>query len=168
MITMIVATDINYGIGNKKGELLFNLPNDMAHFKSVTSGKHVVMGRKTWDSLPLKPLPKRKNYVLTHDENFEVKGKTQVLHSIDEVLELAKKREIFIIGGGEIYKQFMPYADRLIMTHVHTIDLEARVFFPDFNIHEWTMSRAKKNEIDDKHKYSFTITTYDKRKKEKE
>lgn len=168
MITMIVATDINYGIGNKKGELLFDLPNDMSHFKSVTSGKHVVMGRKTWDSLPQKPLPKRKNYVLTHDKDFEVKGKTQVLHSIDEVLELAKKREIFIIGGGEIYKQFLPYADRIIMTHVHTIDLEARVFFPDFNIHEWTMSRAKKNEIDDKHKYSFTITTYDKRKIEKE
>lgn len=168
MITMIVVADINYGIGNKNGELLFNLPKDMAHFKSVTSGKHVVMGRKTWDSLPQKPLPKRKNYVLTHDEDFEVKGKTQVLHSVEEVLEIAKKREIFIIGGGEVYKQFLPHADRLIMTHVHTIDLEARVFFPEFNIHEWTMSKSKKNEIDDKHKYSFTITTYEKRKIDKD
>lgn len=161
MIIMIACTEINGGIGNENGELLFNLPKDMAHFKSITSGKTVVMGRKTWDSLPVRPLPKRKNIVLTRDESFEVKGKTQVIHSIEEIIELGKKRDVYIIGGGEVYEQFMPHADKLIITHVHAVELNARVFFPEINIDDWKIAKVQKNEIDKKHKFSFTFATYE-------
>ena len=160
MIILVACTEINLGIGDAEGNLLFDLPRDMSRFKSITSGKHVVMGRKTWDSLPNKPLPKRKNYVLTHDESFEVKGKTQVLHSIEEVIELGKKKDIYVIGGGEIYKQLIDHADKLIMTHVHTVDLRARVFFPDFDTDQWKITESKKQEADEKHKHSFTFATY--------
>jgi len=165
-IILVACVDINNGIGKANGELLFKLPKDMAHFKSVTSGKHVVMGRKTWDSLPTKPLPKRKNYVLTNNESFEIEGKTKVLRSIEDVLEMAKSKDVYVIGGGEIYKQFMPHAKRIILTHVHTIDLEARVFFPEIDAREWKIVGARKNEADKKHPHSFTFATYERKLEE--
>lgn len=161
MIILIACTEINGGLGDAKGELLFDLPKDMARFKSVTSGKTVVMGRKTWDSLPIKPLPKRKNIVLTRDESFDVKGKTQVIRSIEEVIELGKKRDVYIIGGGDVYEQFMPYADKLMMTHVHTINLDARAFFPEIKIDDWKLVKVRKNDADEKHAHSFTFADYE-------
>jgi len=161
MIIMVAVTDMNWGIGNARGELLFDLPKDLKHFKSTTSGKHVVMGRKTWESLPVKPLPKRKNYVLSNDRDYAITGRTKVLHSIDEVLELSKDKDVYIIGGGEIYKQFMPIADKLIITHVHAIEISARTFFPEIDIREWKLVNAQKNEEDKKHKHSFTFATYE-------
>jgi dihydrofolate reductase len=160
MITMIACLEINNGIADKDGNLLFNLPNDMAHFKAMTSGKHVVMGRKTWDSLPKKPLPKRKNYVLTKDETFKVDGKTKILHSIEEVLALAKNEDVWVIGGGEIYNQMLPFADKLIITHVHTANIEARVFFPDLDVREWNVVELQKNEANGKHEFAYSFATY--------
>lgn len=159
-IIMIAMIDMNNGLGDADGNLLFRLPKDMARFKSTTAGKHVVMGRKTWDSLPTKPLPRRKNYVLTRDVSMEIKGKTKVLHSVDEVLQMAKSRDVYIIGGGEIYKEFLPYADKLMITHVHTINIDARSFFPDFGVDEWKIVEKRKQEIDEKHNHSFTFATY--------
>lgn len=159
MIVMVACTDLNLGIGNKNNDLLFDLPKDKQFFKSITSGKIVVMGRKTWDSLPKKPLPKRKNYVLTRDKSFSADG-AEVIHSIEEVLELAKTKDIYVIGGGQIYKEFMPYAQKMILTHVHTIDPSARVFFPDFSHSEWKLIKEVKHEADDEHMYSFTFATY--------
>ncbi|UUV45962.1 dihydrofolate reductase [Bacillus phage vB_BanS-Thrax1] len=161
-ITLIACTEINGGLGDAEGNLLFDLPRDMQHFKSATSGKVVVMGRKTWDSLPKKPLPKRKNYVLTRDKNFKPDG-AKVLHSVDDILELSKGRDVFIIGGGEVYNQLMPHADRLIITHVHTVNYDARVFFPDFTAREWHLVHAEQNEADEKHEHSFTFATYTRR-----
>ena len=161
-ITLIAMTEINGGIGDANNDLLFDLPRDRRHFQSATSGKTVVMGRKTWDSLPKKPLSKRKNYVLTRDAEWSAEGAT-VLHSVDEVLELAKSREVFIIGGGEIYNQFMQYADRLIMTHVHTVNYDARVFFPEIDVRQWHLVHAQKNEADKKHEFDFTFATYTRR-----
>lgn len=163
MLSLIACIDMNNGIGNKNNDLLFNLPKDKQFFKSVTSGKHVVMGRKTWDSLPIKPLPKRKNYVLTHNESFAPDG-AKVIHSMEEALNLARSREVFIIGGGEVYKQFMPYADKLILTQVHTIDFSARVFFPEFTPEEWKLTNMVKHEADEKHPFSFTFATYIRKK----
>lgn len=163
MIILVACTDVNNGIGNESGGLLFDLPKDMAHFKSITTGKHVVMGRKTWDSLPVKPLPKRKNYVLTNDESFDVKGKTKVLNSIEEVLAMAKSKDVYIIGGGEIYNQFIDHADRLIITHVHTVDLSARVFFPEIDVRQWKIKGVKPNKADDKHAHNFTFATYERK-----
>ena len=159
-ITLIACIDMGFGIGDKEGNLLFDLPKDMQHFKSVTTGKTVVMGRKTWDSLPKKPLPKRKNYVLTKDESFTPEGNAKVLHSVEEVLEMSKSRDIFICGGGEIYKEFMPHADNLIITHVHVVNMQGRVFFPDIDPKEWDIKSMVKHEEDDNHEHSFTFTHY--------
>lgn len=165
MIKLIAVIDMNFGIGDVGGNLLFNLPKDMERFKSITTGKTIVMGRKTWDSLPSKPLPKRKNYILTRDENFEVIGNAKILHSVDNVLELAKNRDVYVIGGAEIYSQFMPHADELIITHVHTVNFNARAFFPYFDYQDWDfVSKPIKHEADDKHDFSFAFAHY-KRKK---
>lgn len=159
-ITMIAMTDINLGISDEKGNLLFSLPRDMAMFKSVTSGKHVVMGRKTWDSIGGQPLPKRKNYVLTKDDSFEIQGKTKVLNSVEEVVEMSKTKDVYIIGGGEIYKQFLPLADKLILTHVHAYGENPTTFFPDYSVRDWKITKVIENKPDSKHKYSFTFATY--------
>ena len=161
-ITLIACLDMNNGIGDGEGNLLFNLPRDMQHFKTVTSGKIVVMGRKTWDSLPKKPLEKRKNYVLTMDESFSPVG-AKVLHNIDEVLELGKKHDVYVIGGGEIYYQLIDDADRLMITHVHTINHNAKVHFPDFGVRDWKITSMTKNDADEKHQYSFTFATYERK-----
>lgn len=160
-IIMIACTDMNDGIGTDNGELLFDLPKDMAHFKAITTGKHVVMGRTTWDSLPVKPLPKRKNYVLTDNKELEVSGNTKLVHSIEEVLEMAKGKDVYIIGGGHTYYQFMPYADKLIITHVHEFHPNAEVFFPEIEKNVWKVTSMQKNEADEKHAHSFTFATYE-------
>lgn len=166
MITLIACLDMNSGIGDAEGNLLFKLPRDMQHFKTITSGKIVVMGRKTWDSLPKKPLEKRKNYVLTMDESFNPLG-AKVLHDISEVIELGKKHDVYVIGGGEIYHQLIDDADRLILTHVHSINFDARVHFPDISAKEWKMKgKPVKNEADDKHPHSFTFATYERNKQQ--
>jgi dihydrofolate reductase len=159
LITLIACTEMNLGIGDAYGNLLFNLPKDMKHFKSATGGKIIVMGRKTWDSLPKKPLEKRKNYVLTRDVAFNPVG-AKVLGSIDEVVELGKTHDVFVIGGGEVYEQLMPYADRMMLTHVHVVDMKATTFFPDFNHEKWKLVTKTKHEADEKHEHSFTFATY--------
>lgn len=161
-IIMIACTDMNDGIGMDDGSLLFDLPKDMKHFKSITTGKHVVMGRTTWDSLPVKPLPKRKNYVLTDNRNLEVSGNTKLVHSVEEVLEMAKDKDVYIIGGGHTYYQFMPYAEKLIITHVHYIDMKAEVFFPEIEKNVWKPTSMQKIEADENHAHSFTFTVYEK------
>jgi dihydrofolate reductase len=161
-ITLIACTDINNGIGDADGNLLFKIDKDMKRFVSITSGKHVVMGRKTWESLPHKPLRNRKNYVLTMDESFEAEGAT-VIHSIDEVIELSKGREVFIIGGGEIYYQTIDIADKLMMTHVHVIDGKARVFFPDYNLKQWKITKVEQHEKSEQYDFSYTFANYERK-----
>lgn len=161
MITMIAMVDMNDGIGDKSGNLLYNIPRDMAHFKQTTKGKKIVMGRRTWDSLPKKPLRHRENYVLTKNKDFKANG-AKVIHSIEEVLELSKNDDVFVIGGGEIYSQLLPYADRLILTHVHAINYSARAFFPSFSYEQWKIEKMEKFEETEKHP-SFTFTTYNRK-----
>lgn len=162
-ITLIATVEMNDGISDSEGNLLFNYPKDIKHFNSITNGKIVVMGRKTWESLPKRPLPRRKNYVLTTDTKYDAIG-AKLVHDIDEVLELSKKHDIFIIGGGEVFYQFMEYADKLILTHVHTLDFNARVFFPKVEVKEWKLVKAKKHEADEKHSSPFTFATYERKK----
>lgn len=169
MITLIACMDMSNGIGDENNDLLFHLPKDLRHFNSVTSGHIVVMGRKTWESLPKRPLPKRKNYILTRDKSFKAKEGVKVIHSIEEVLELGKTFDVFVIGGGEVYEQLLPYADRLMLTHVHVVDGRARVFFPDYDYKEWNIqpNLTKKHLADDKHEHDFTFATYIRNKKDK-
>lgn len=158
LITLIACIDLNNGIGDDNSNLLFNLPNDMKHFKETTMGKIVVMGRKTWDSLPKKPLEKRKNYILTRNTEFKPIG-AKVLHDVSEVLELAKLHDVFIIGGGETYKQLLPYANKMILTVVNTVSSKSKVYFPKFNWGEWRIVHTERYNKDDKHEYNFKIIT---------
>jgi dihydrofolate reductase len=137
MISIIVAVSEDLGIG-KNNELLWHLPEDMKRFKKLTMGNTIIMGKRTWESLPKRPLPGRKNVVITDipDDRFEeaVTG-----YSIEDALNKCKNdKEIFIIGGGSIYRQFMLFADRLYITHVHK-KTPADVFFPQIDPMIWNV-----------------------------
>lgn len=157
-ITMISALDIADGIGDKDGKLLYRIPKDLEHFKETTLGGVVVMGRKTWDSLKKKPLEGRKNFVLTNDKDFKPDG-AKVIYSIDEILKLSESYHIFIIGGGELYRQTIEYADSMILTHIHKVNLNATSFFPNFSYEDWKVDSMVKTEEED-NSPSFTIAYY--------
>ena len=134
-LSIIVAVAQNMAIG-RDNDLLWHLSDDLKRFKSLTSGHTVIMGRRTFDSLPKKPLPKRRNIVLTHDEGFRYEapetatGTLEVAHSMTEVLRMVEgEEETFIMGGGTIYRDFLPLVNRLYVTWVYK-DFEADVFFP--------------------------------------
>ena len=136
MINIIAALSSKNRALGKNGELIFSIPEDMTRFKKLTDGHPVIMGRKTWESLPEKfrPLPNRTNIVITRDMDYNAVG-AYVVTSIEHALTLAKTREgadsIWIIGGGEIYTISLPFADRLYLTLVHD-EKDADAFFPDY------------------------------------
>lgn len=132
MISMIAAVGKNYELG-KGNDLIWHLPDDMKFFRSTTKGHTVIMGRKTFLSLP-GLLPGRHHVVLTKDDTFEHDG-VEVLHSTDDVLEKYgdSSEENFVIGGGEIYKAFLPYADTVYLTHIDCVCEDAEVFFPQLD-----------------------------------
>lgn len=134
-ISIIVAIAENFAIG-KNNELLFHLPNDLQHFKQITSGHTIIMGRNTLLSLPKWPLPKRRHIVVTDrpDDNFPG---CETVFSVEEAIEKVKgEDEAFIIGGGMIYRQFFPLARRLYLTVVHR-PFDADTYFPEVNYREW-------------------------------
>ena len=162
MISIIVAIAENYAIG-KKGDLLCHLPADLKHFKDITSGKTVMMGERTFFSLPKHPLPNRRNIVLT-----DVVGKTfegaEVAYSLDEMeAKVQGEEEAFVIGGGMVYRQMMERADKLYITHIHHSWEDADTFFPEIKPEEWILDSAEKNLADEKNPYDFTFCTYHKR-----
>ena len=160
MISIIVAIAENYAIG-KKGDLLCHLPADLKHFKDITSGKTVMMGERTFFSLPKHPLPTRRNIVLT-----DVPGKTfegaEVAYSIEDLRMKIEElnEEAFVIGGGMVYRQMMPLADKLYITHIHHSWEDADTFFPEIKDSEWALESAEKHYADDKNPYDFTFCTY--------
>lgn len=167
MISIIVAIAENYAIG-KKGDLLCHLPADLKHFKEITSGKTVLMGERTFFSLPKHPLPNRRNIVLT-----DVQGKTfegaEAVYSIPEMVErlsvmgCGEQEEAFVIGGGMVYRQMMPLADKLYITHIHHSWEDADTFFPEIKAEEWELESAEKHYADEKNPYDFTFCTYNRR-----
>ncbi len=158
MITIIVATDRNNGIGYRNG-LLAHLPGDLQRFKKITMGHCLIMGKKTWESLPVRPLPGRKNIVLT-DNELDCFDCAETARSIDEALSLCEPgKEIFIIGGGSVYRQFMPIADRLMVTHIHG-EYTADTFFPVIDPDEWNLSEREAYLSEDPASISFTYNTY--------
>jgi len=131
-ISIIAAVATNLAIG-KNNQLLWHLPEDLKRFKELTKGHAVVMGQKTFESLG-RPLPDRTNIIITLDRSFKAEG-CIVVYSIDEALieaEKAENKEIFIIGGGSIYRQFLPLADKLYITRVEK-DFDADTFFPPYD-----------------------------------
>lgn len=135
MISIIVAVSENWGIG-KNNDLLWHLPEDLKRFKRLTSGKSVVMGKKTWESLPRRPLPNRKNIVITDNPAEIIEGSVTAYSIADAIEKCRDDGETFIIGGGSVYRQFIPFADRLYITHVHQT-AEADIFFPEIDMNVW-------------------------------
>ena len=173
MITIIAAAGENNSLG-KDNDLVWHLPDDFKRFKELTSGNHILMGRKTFETFP-KPLPNRTHLIITRQEDYQVPENCFVFDSIqsafhafdgiqstfDEVLEFLDK-DIWIIGGGEIYKQSMEIADRIELTRVHS-EFEADTFFPEIG-DEWELVSEEYHPADERHKYEFTYLTYDRRK----
>ncbi len=159
MLSIIVAIAENYAIG-KSGDLLCHLPNDLRHFKEITGGSTVIMGERTFFSLPKHPLPNRRNIVLT-----DVAGKTfegaEAVYSIAEAqATVASNEEAFIIGGGMVYRQFMPIADKLYITHIHHSWEDADTFFPTIEQSEWRQVSAERHETDEKNPFAYTFAEY--------
>ena len=135
MISIIAAIAEDNGLG-KDNELLWHIPEDLKRFKKLTWGQCVIMGKRTWESLPRKPLPGRKNIVLT-DIPGECIDCSITAYSVEDALEKCGPDEnIFIIGGGSVYRQFMDLADRLLITHVHQV-AEADTWFPEIDTALW-------------------------------
>lgn len=160
MTTIVVAMGEKNEIGFNN-QLLWHLPKDLKHFKDLTSGHPVIMGRKTYESIG-KPLPNRTNIVVSRKKDWFEEG-ILIVGSIKEAVKFAKKidEEIFIIGGGNIYEQTMEAADRLEVTLVKA-DLEADVYFPKIDPKIWKKTAETGHEKDDRNQYDFCFQTYEK------
>jgi dihydrofolate reductase len=158
MISIIVAVSDDWGIG-KDNELLWHISEDLKRFKRLTSGKTVIMGKKTWFSLPKRPLPGRKNIVLT-DIPGEVIDGAETVYSIEEAISNCPgNEEAFIIGGGSIYRQFMAIADRLYITHVH-LKAPADVYFPEIDMKTWKISQKEDFPVSEANPVPYTYVIY--------
>lgn len=157
MITAIAAASESWGIG-KNNDLLFNIPEDKKFFRRTTLNSTVIMGRKTLQSLPNgKPFKDRKNIVLSRNKSFSCEG-AEVCGGIEEVLKMINKdEEVFVVGGGEIYKAMLPYCEKAIITKV-CADTEADVFFPNLdNAEDWELSERSEEQDFEGIKYSFCV-----------
>jgi dihydrofolate reductase len=155
-ISILVAASENGAIG-KDNKLLWHLPDDLRHFKRLTSGHHILMGRKTYESIG-KPLPNRTNLILTRSNDHFPEGCIRIC-SLDEGIYLAKnagESELFIIGGGQVYEIALPYADIIYLTRVHCSIPGAHAFFR-FAEKDWQMVSGEHHPKDEKHEYSFDI-----------
>ena len=161
MISIIVAVSEDWGIG-KDNELLWHISEDLKRFKRLTFGNTVIMGKKTWESLPRKPLAGRKNIVLTDDPQEIIDGSVTAYSINDALDKCEKKEEIFIIGGGSIYRQFMPIADRLYITHVHK-KAPADIYFPEIDLSIWEIVEKEEFIASENNTIPYTYTVYKKK-----
>ncbi len=159
-LTMIVAAGENNEIG-KDNDLIWHLRDDLKRFKSLTSGHHIIMGRKTFESFP-KPLPNRTHIVITRQSNYKAPDGVIIVNSIEDAINIAKKdSQPFIIGGGEIYKQAMPYASKIEITRVHATFPEADTFFPKIDTSIFKETSNVFHKKDDNHQYEFSFLTFE-------
>lgn len=157
-ISIIVAIASNYAIG-KDNDLLWHISEDLKRFKRITSGKTVVMGKNTFYSLPFRPLPNRRNIVLTDSATEQIEG-CEMAYSIEQAIELMDAdSENFIIGGGSIYRQFMKIADKLYITRVHK-DFEADTFFPNIEETVWKLIEKTDMQPEKEGSFSFSYEIY--------
>lgn len=160
MLTIIAAAAENNALG-KDNELVWHLPDDFKRFKKLTSGHHIIMGRKTFDSFP-KLLPDRTHVVITRQDHFRKEG-VLVVNSLEAAIELAAADpQPFVIGGGEIYKMAMKLADKIELTRVHG-SFEADTFFPEIDENQWKLVSEEFHDKDEKHHYAFTYLTYERK-----
>lgn len=157
MVILIAAMAENRALG-KDNQLLWHLPDDFKRFKQLTSGHYIIMGRKTFESLPGK-LPNRTHIIVSRQMGYQVDDCLTV-NSLEEALrQVPQDQDIFIIGGGEIYTQALPIADVVELTRVHT-EVEADTFFPEINSNEWQLTSEDYHPKDAKHAFDFTFETY--------
>ena len=156
------------GVIGRGGDLPWRLPGDLAFFKKTTLGKPVIMGRKTWDSLPIKPLPGRLNIVLTRDGSFEPKG-ALVCETFTEAVQIGREQaeedavsEVCVIGGAALFEMALPRAKRMYLTEVEA-DVEGDVFFPVFDEAAWREVRREAHAADEKNQFAFTIRELERR-----
>ena len=160
MIAIIAAIDKNNALGFKN-RLLFYLPDDLKRFKTLTTGHTVVMGRKTFDSLPKGALPNRRNIVLSRSTRLELPG-AEVYASLEEaLLHCADDEQVFIMGGASVYKQAMPLADRLYMTEIDAEAAEADVYFPAIDHELWHETKRDVRRADDRHPCNYSFVDYE-------
>ncbi len=162
-VSLIVARSTNNVIGNK-GQLPWSLSADLRHFRDITMGSPIVMGRKTWESLPKQPLPGRENIVISRDWNYVAEG-ARVFSSLGSALPVARamatragRSDVFVIGGAQIYAAAMPFADRIHLTDVY-VEVDGDVTFGGFDETAWTEIARTAHKADDRNEYDFVIRT---------
>lgn len=162
-ISIIVSVSENWVIGSNN-KLLWNLKDDLKRFKEITNNKAVIMGQKTFESLPNGALPNRFNIVLTDDKKFSTPNITTAYNIIESLLlarNFNKESEIFIIGGGMVYKQFLEYSNKIYLTVVHTV-IDGDTKFPELDLTKWKLISEEFRNKDDKNEYDVTYKIYDK------
>ncbi|MCL2246517.1 MAG: dihydrofolate reductase [Lentimicrobiaceae bacterium] len=162
-LCMIAAVGKNFELGNKN-QLLCHLPADLKRFKEITSGFSVIMGDKTWESLPVKPLPNRRNIVITLNKEAAYPH-CEIVHSIEDAIELVKTEEqAFIIGGATIYKLFINKIETLYLTRIDA-EFEADVFFPEIDFYKWELIEEIVYEKDEKNGFGMRFQVFKRKKK---
>jgi len=157
-ISLVVAASKNNVIG-RNGGLPWHLPADLRHFKRLTSGEPVGMGRRTFESLG-RPLPDRRNIVMTRDPGYAAEG-CDVVSSVDEALDLvADADEVMVIGGGQVYRDFLPRADRIYLTRVQA-EVEGDTYFFDIDRTRWRLVSSEHHDADEEHEYAFDLMVFE-------
>ncbi len=168
MRVSLIAAVADNGVIGKDNDLVWSLPDDMSFFKASTSERHVIMGRRNYESIPHKfrPLPGRPNVVMSRNEEYDAGG-AKLVTSLEAALDVARKSgetEAFIIGGGQIYSMALEAGviDTMFITHVHG-EPDGDAFFPEFDREQWTLKVLDDHPADDRHEFSFTICQYDRK-----
>jgi len=162
VVSLIAAVSDN-GVIGRDGGLPWHLPADLARFKRLTTGHHMVMGRRTWESIGCRPLPGRPTIVVTRSQTYSA-DLARVAHSLEEALELAAGAdEVFIAGGEAIYRIGLQLADRIHLTRIHA-EFEGDTFFPDFDEREWSLVLEDPHAPDAKNAYPYTFLVYERKR----
>ncbi len=160
MIKSIIAAYAQNRVIGKDNQLIWQLPSDLKYFKKLTTGHHIIMGRKTYLSIG-KPLPERTTVVITRNQDFQAPG-CIVVHSLEDALGVSetKDNEVFICGGASIYKQAIPYCDRMYITEIYQ-EFKGDAFFPEFDKNKWQIIKKEVRLPDEKNQYKHAFITYE-------
>jgi dihydrofolate reductase len=159
-VSLVVAASTNNVIG-RDGGLPWHLPDDLRHFKRITTGKPVIMGRRTFESIG-RPLPDRHNIVMTRAPDYAAEG-CDVVSSVAEALDVAGDAdEVMVIGGGQVYRDFLPRADRIYMTRVQA-EVQGDTYFPEIEGNAWRLVSSAHHAADEKHAYAFELMVFERR-----
>jgi dihydrofolate reductase len=159
-ISFIFAMDRKRAIG-KDNQLPWHLPADLKFFKKMTTGHPILMGRKTYQSIG-KPLPGRRNVIITQDPNFTAEG-CEIVHSAREAAAQFQQEELFVIGGSEIFRLFLPQADRMYVTRIEH-EFAANTYFPEINMQEWLLVSNEQGIQDEKNPYEYYFQLYERKR----